>query len=125
MKIKQHFGAPTTAEEGETQLALLRLLSVPLVGEGFDTGQTEKSADLVRYLGHPLGEIFSILRMKNLTMQGAWVLYRAKDSLMENVKEGLNDQDGADIMHIVITITLVINIVFLKHDFVTMPNNIV
>lgn len=63
--------------------------------------------------------------MKNLTMQGAWVLYSAKDSLMENVKEGLNDQAGTDIMHIVITITLVINIVFFKHDFVTMPNNIV
>lgn len=63
--------------------------------------------------------------MKNLTMQGAWVLYSAKDSLMENVKEGLNDQAGTDIMHIVITITLVINIVFFKHDFITMPNNIV
>lgn len=63
--------------------------------------------------------------MKNLTMQGAWVLYSAKDSLMENVKEGLNDLAGTDIMHIVITITLVINIVFFKHDFVTMPNNIV
>lgn len=44
----------------------------------------EKSADLVRYLGNPLGEIFPTLRMVNITMQGDSTLYKC---LMEDVRE--------------------------------------
>lgn len=54
-------------------------------------------------------------------MQGDRTLYR---TTIENVNEGINDLAGIDIMLIVITIGLVINICSLKSGLITVTNMI-
>lgn len=83
--------------------------------------QKEKLADFESYLVNPLGESFPTTRMGNITMQGDRTLYR---TTIENVNEGINDLAGIDIMLIVITIGLVINIFSLKSGLITVTNMI-
>lgn len=44
---------------------------------------------------------------------------------MKNLNEGINDLACIEIILVVITISLVINILFLKSGLITMPNMII